>query len=100
MKKLLLMCAALAANAHAADANYCSLLGSVYQTAAMARDLGRPPEFALQMTSPYQRIAEKDRKAAINQVYFDSAFTNAGGRALEMQVVQACMGKPQYQPLQ
>lgn len=99
MKKLLLIAALFASSAHAADANYCSLLGSVYETAAHARDNGNPPEMALQMTGPYQRIEESKRKAAINQVYFQPAFVNAGGAPLRMQVMQACMGQGQYQPL-
>jgi hypothetical protein len=99
MKKLLICAALVAANANAADANYCSQVGSVYQNAAQMRDLGNPPEMALDMTRSYQRVSEKEKKAAINRVYFDPAFTNAGGTALQMQVMRACMGQGQYQPL-
>jgi hypothetical protein len=99
MKKLLLCAALLPAFAHAADANYCSLLGTVYQNAAYMRDAGNPPEMALQMTAAYKVVDVATRKKAINLVYFDQRFVNAGGAALQMQVMQACMGQRQYQPL-
>jgi hypothetical protein len=99
MKKLLLCAALLPAFAHAADSHYCSLLGTVYQNAANMRDQGNSPDMALQMTAAYREVDEVTRKKAINLVYFDPRFTQAGGYALQSQVMQACMGVRQYQPL-
>lgn len=103
MKKSLFCALAFAPFAHAdplADPHVCSLLGSVYETAAHARDTRNSPETALRMVAPYKDVPIEWRKLAINQVYFDDRFAAAGGPALEMQVVQACMSGPtNYRPL-
>jgi hypothetical protein len=88
----------------------CSAIGTTYLMAAGDRDAGRSPEQAYQIiaggflhagATPVAGINKESIKKAINAVYFDPAFTNAGGQRLADQVMNDCMrdGKPQFQPL-
>jgi hypothetical protein len=80
---------------------YCSNVGVVYNTAAHARNTGASPELAFQMVSAFKNIVSDEvRKKAINQVFFDSSFFYAGGKALQMQMYNICMGNVKtYKPL-
>lgn len=97
-----LLFVAASAQAQQPTANYCSLLGSVYQTAASARDTRRSPDDALKLTRPYAAaVPELLRIEIINQMYFDPRFAMARGEALRVTVRNECMNpSPQYQPLQ
>lgn len=84
------------------DPRYCSLLGSTYEAAAYARDLGNPPQKALDFTQPYTQYGPSVavQKVIINQVYFDTGFAYARGGALRLQMMDRCLhGAPQWTPL-
>jgi len=107
--KIFILAAALTiavTSAHAQQAQatpqYCSLLGSVYQTAASARDLGHSPDMALKLTRPYgEVIPEELRIEIVNQMFFDQRFNMARGEAIRVTVRDACMNpRPAYKPLQ
>jgi hypothetical protein len=104
VKKMLFIVLAMAisyrSNA-AGDMHMCSLKGSIYETAASARDSNQDPENALKMVASYQEVPLPERKQIINQVYFDPAFQHAGGTALRTQMMSLCVNGPKrYQPLQ
>lgn len=84
----------------------CRMKGEIFQMAAYSRDHGMSPETALGMASSYLNSGRPELnkefiKNAINLVYFDEEFINAGGIALKNQVAEYCIndGKPKYQPL-
>jgi hypothetical protein len=82
-----------------ADKNkVCALKGGIYGFAASARDLGLSPQdtFARAKAMNHEpTISDDYLKKAINQVYFDSGFANAGGPPLQVQVASACAaGQP------
>ena len=97
-----LIIAATSAHAQQATPQYCSLLGSVHQTAASARDLGHSPDMALKLTRPYAEvIPEELRIEIVNQMFFDPRFSIARGEAIRLTVRDACMNpRPAYKPLQ
>jgi hypothetical protein len=75
------------------ETNLCLREGAIYQSAASLRDGGVPPQQALHTLSSMEQqgISEAFVKHAINQVYFDPGFANAGGQALGHQVANLCM---------
>lgn len=85
----------------------CRIKGEIFESAASSRDSGRPPELALNMVAGYLNgpplpgVTKEFMKKAVNSVYFDSAFENAGGPRLSGQITELCLtgGKPRYQPL-
>jgi hypothetical protein len=82
------------------DPHICSLVGSVYETAASARDMKMPPEKALDMVSAYSEVPLEGRKKIINEVYFDQGFVYAGGTPLRYQMMDLCMNGPKnWKPL-
>ena len=86
---------------------YCSAKGYVFSNAAESRGLGMSPQSAfdsslgLESSGKYQ-ISRDYIKRAVNLVYFDPGFTNAGGFPLQQQIMDDCMrdGKAKFQPLQ
>lgn len=82
------------------DPHICSLTGSVFETAAQARDMQVSPEQALKMVAPYDEIPLWQRKQIINVVYFDSRFAGSGGEPLRRQMMSICLnGLPAWKPL-
>jgi hypothetical protein len=78
----------------------CSIISIIYQNAATARNLGRPPEIALDMASSFKEIPISERKAIINRVYFEQSFAMAGGDALRWQMLDLCLyGPNNFKPL-
>lgn len=85
---------------------YCTAKGSIFQNSADIRNMGRSPKDALDVARGFEStgnyaISQEYIKRAINLVFFDPGFTNAGGMALQQQVMNDCMrdGKPKYQSL-
>lgn len=88
----------------------CRVKGEVFKNAAELRDQGGSPEWAYpivaggwlnKQVAPIPGIDKEFVKQAINMVYFDPAFINAGGQRLASQVEGYCLrdGKPQFKPL-
>lgn len=84
----------------------CSDRGGVFYQALAMRDLGRSPQEAFEQIKSMEikgkyPITIDYIKNAINLVYFDQGFINAGPDAVSMQVRDLCMrdGKPKFQPL-
>ncbi|SAK53328.1 hypothetical protein AWB78_01315 [Caballeronia calidae] len=73
--------------------NICMLEGAIYRQAASSRDSGNSPQMARQGLAWTKSEGFSDRfvKTAINNVYFDPGFANAGGEALANQVAEHCM---------
>lgn len=85
----------------------CGMKGLVFSAAADARDDGASPKSAFGRANQWSRFNSPGvdaafTKKAVNLVYFDPAFANAGGQRLEFQIKELCLtdGKPKYQPLQ
>lgn len=85
---------------------YCAAKGSIFQNSADIRNMGRSPKDALDVARGFEStgtyaITSDYIKRAINLVFFDSGFTNAGGMPLQQQVMNDCMrdGKPKFEPL-
>ena len=84
----------------------CAIRGEIFSRAAMLRDEGVTPQETLHFTEGYAKSKELQIsiayiKNAINLVYFDPRFTNAGGPNLANQIREDCMrnGKPEFEPL-
>jgi hypothetical protein len=87
----------------------CRIKGIVFMMAAENRNVGRSPEEAYQIIgggyfhkgAPDTGLTKDFVKQAINLVYFDPGFTNAGGMPLAQQIEGYCLrdGKPQFEPL-
>ncbi len=88
----------------------CRAKGNIFRMATDIRDQGSPPEAAYNiaaggwLTKEVGNLAGINKefiKKAINKVYFDPDFINAGGPLFERQVYDNCMngGKPKFQPL-
>jgi hypothetical protein len=67
--------------------------GVTYQQAASYRDEGVSPQsaFASLKSLKDQGVNEGFLKGAINRVYFDPGFVNAGGEALRDQMANICL---------
>ena len=83
---------------------YCIIRSHVYMNAAERRDIGQSPQEAWQQLfasdDAWFPVQKEDRKYIINQVYFDPAFKQAHGQALQYQMMQLCLrGKKEYEPL-
>lgn len=85
----------------------CLNLGIMFNQAAGFRNSGASPQWAynnvvLGIRGGKFSITSAEAKRIVNLVYFDPAFTYAGGLALQQQVMDSCMrdGKPEFQPLQ
>jgi hypothetical protein len=87
-KALIALVFPLVAHAHV----NCAAAGVVYQTAASMRDSGMSPQQALGALRPFEKngVPEENLKKMINTVYFDPAFTNAGGEELRAQMTAFC----------
>jgi hypothetical protein len=87
----------------------CRQKGIVFMMAAENRNVGRSPQEAYQIIGGgYFHKGAQDAgltkdfvKQAINTVYFDPGFINAGGMPLAQQMEGYCLrdGKPQFEPL-
>ncbi len=80
----------------------CMLKGAIFKQAAHMRDTGASPQFTLSSLSSFQSDGFSLRflKETINLVFFDPAFINAGGDALQQQVADACLHpNGRYRPL-
>lgn len=81
----------------------CSLKSDLYVSAASLRDHGMAPQSAREVLSSYKGkyISADTIKTAINTVYFDGGFQNAGGTLLKRQVLDVCLNGPgqRYKPL-
>lgn len=109
--KTILLCAAFLASisAHAQEERSqdrqlkCYREGSIFQQAASQRDINLSPQqtFSILKNEKLPGIDEAFIKKAINLVYFNQGFANAGGQALMMQVAQQCMDPNSgFRPLQ
>lgn len=95
-----LLMASAPAQAQSQDARYCSVLGSVYQSAAFARDNGRDPEAALKLTDLYRDVVpEMKRIAIVNQVYFDARLARSRGESLRVAVRDFCLQPAPFKPI-
>lgn len=109
MKKLLALTSMLACAMAAAGTLpkniVCQLRGEVFSSAAQIRDQGGDPKTAYgvagQYIKPVNDIDSAYVKKAVNLVFFDPAFANAGGPRLAQQIADLCLndGKPKFQPL-
>lgn len=84
----------------------CRATGTVFESSAGYRDLGKTPQQSLKAARIYIKggkfpITEAQAKKAINLVYFDRSLSLAGGPALGLEVFDACMNdwKTKFQPL-
>lgn len=88
----------------------CRAKGDIFRSAAELRDQGNSPEGAFptvaggwinKQIAPIPGITKDFVKNAINAVYFDPAFANAGGPRLAAQIENLCLsgGKPRFKPL-
>ncbi len=73
----------------------------MFQTIASFRDDGVRPEKTLEMIAAYKEVPLSSKKKAINLVYFDHAFEQARGQALNSAIFQTCVfGPPKpFEPL-
>jgi len=83
---------------------YCIIRSHVYMDAAERRDIGQSPQEAWQQLfasdNAWFPVQKEDRKHIINQVYFDPAFEQARGQALQYQMMELCLHeKKGYEPL-
>lgn len=78
------------------DQRYCSLLGSVYETAAQMRDINLGPLDALKAVKVYLQYGPdlETQKRIINTVYFNKDFVYARGYKLRNQMVDYCLNGP------
>ena len=81
----------------------CALKSDLYMSAASLRDQGMSPQSAREVLSSYKGkyISADTIKTAINTVYFDGGFQNAGGILLKRQILDVCLNGPgqRYKPL-
>lgn len=79
----------------------CTQYGRMYEAAARRRDQGVSPQDTLNTTKEFGLISLADQKKAINAVFFDPAFSRAGGEPLSRQMQDFCLyGKPaKFEPL-
>jgi hypothetical protein len=93
---------ALALDATGEKMQKCGVFGMLYQQSAMLRELSDTPQQAVdQLSSAGNRYFKRSQIVTIvNRVYFDPAFTYAGGDALYTQMYEYCMrdGRPKYVP--
>jgi hypothetical protein len=82
------------------DSSFCGSFGAMHRAISDWKGSGFDPMKTLEAVRSFQ-IPEKLTKEVINNIYFNPAFANAGGMALEMQVTQSCMyGPPKpFEPL-
>ncbi|CAG4889483.1 hypothetical protein [Paraburkholderia gardini] len=82
----------------------CSLKAELYASAAKMRDENQTPQDAAKFLGAYKGkyISADDFKNVINTVYFDDRFANAGGFALQKQMLDYCLNgpPPALQPLE
>ncbi|WP_124534168.1 hypothetical protein [Burkholderia cepacia] len=71
----------------------CFMKGAIYRQAASMRDDAMSPQITFSALKSFEQngIKEQFLKNAINQVYFDRRFINAGGQALANQISGICM---------
>lgn len=80
----------------------CMLEGAIFKQVAQMRDDGASPQFTLKAISSFadSGFSTNFLKATINRVFFDPAFTNAGGGALQQQMSDICIHpNGRYRPL-
>jgi hypothetical protein len=90
------------------DIEQCSQKADIFTSAAQARDTGEPPQdFYNFKVQSFNAMHDKDGltiefiKKAVNLVYFDPQFSQAGGQALYNQALEACLHpRGRYQPVQ
>jgi hypothetical protein len=85
----------------------CKIEGEIFETIATARNRGVAPDVAYKnvsgyLRSGYQGIDEAFLKNAVNTVYFDPEFTDAGGPLFRRRMAERCLNnaKRKFQPLQ
>lgn len=83
----------------------CVQKATVYRLAAQYRDEGMSPQQTLEFMHGLNYASERFYKTAINNVYFDRRFADAGGEGLYDAIEAVCLdpdGKydNHYQPLQ
>ena len=74
-------------------AHICLLKSSAYETAAAMRNAGMPPQNTFNGLLGFAKdgVTTEWLKGAINEVYFDARFVNAGGEALGRQMYDLCL---------
>lgn len=81
----------------------CRQQAEIYMSAAWYRDQGIPPQTAADGQAAYIKsgVAREFIKQAVNQVYFDDRFANAGGSQFKEQMFTICVtGKSsRFEPL-
>lgn len=104
---VLMVLVSFSASAAPGDAVTCKMEGEIFENIARARDRGMAPDTAYKNTSGYLRsgyqgIDEEFLKNAINTVYFDPEFTDAGGPLFRRRMTDRCINnaKRKFQPLQ
>lgn len=103
---LLMVLMSFSASAAPDDGITCKMEGEIFETIARDRDQGAPPDVAYKNTSGYLRsgyqgIDEAFLKNAINTVYFDPEFSDAGGPLFRRRMTDRCIAnaRQKFQPL-
>lgn len=79
---------------------HCLRVGYAYKEAAFFRDHGMSPQQTFKALAALKKqIGESNLKKIINNVFFNPAFTYAGGDALMNQIEGICLGLTPYKPL-
>lgn len=103
---MLMVLVSLTVSAAPVDSITCKMEGEIFENIARTRDRGAPPDVAYKNTSGYLRsgyqgIDDEFLKNAINTVYFDPEFADAGGPLFRRRMTDRCLdnAKQKFQPL-
>ncbi|MBV6273063.1 hypothetical protein KVP09_09060 [Alcaligenaceae bacterium CGII-47] len=103
----LMMFVTFSVSAAPIDTVTCRMEGEIFENIARARDRGMAPDAAYKNVSGYLRsgyegINEAFLKGAVNMIYFDPEFAQAGGPLFRRRMTERCIenARQKFQPLQ
>lgn len=104
---ILMVLVSFSASAAPIDTVTCKIEGEIFENIARARDRGVAPDTAYKNVSGYLRsgyegINEEFLKNAVNTIYFDPEFADAGGPLFRRRMTDRCINnaKQKFQPLE